>query len=737
MLTLKTEISKINKIGAGMTNKLKKLGLKTVQDLIFHFPFRYDDFTKITAISKLQPETSANVVGKIELIQNKRSLHKRMNITEALVSDDSETVKIIWFNQPFIARNLHVGDKVSLAGKIESDYSGMTMKSPAYEKIINNQTLHTQGLVPNYHLTGNITQKQVRFLIKQIISLADQIIDWLPDSIKNNLNLLNLVDAVTKIHFPKTNTDIEQAKKRLGFDELFLIQLQSQLIKKQIKSKKAIAVKFLEKETKQFVKNLNFKLTDAQRKAAWEILQDIGQSTPMSRLLEGDVGSGKTVVAVIAMLNVALNNKLGGQSALMVPTEILAQQHFNSISKLLAGTGIKIGLITRSEKKMNNELGIRKKELEIKNKKLNQKENKKNKKIHNSKFIIHNSNIIIGTHALIQEKIKFKNLVLAIIDEQHRFGVEQRKMLVEKAGVKEAETEVELLSADSADRSSTSVSALTSNKNRQSKIPHILSMTATPIPRSLALALHGNLDISIINEMPKGRKKVITKIVPEENRQKAYDFIQEQIKNNRQVFVICPLIDFSDKLGVKSVKQEFEKLDKQIFPNLSIAILHGRMKSKEKETIMRDFLNNKINILIATSVVEVGIDVPNASIMMIEGSDRFGLSQLHQFRGRVGRSEHQSYCFLFTDNSSEKTSDRLQALVDCDDGFALAKMDLKFRGPGEVYGTAQTGFPELKIASLFDYNSIKQARDQVERLLNQDFDLKNYPELKKRMAHNA
>lgn len=718
MLTLNTDIEKINRVGLTTAKRLKKLGITTIQNLLFYWPFRYDDFTKLTPIDQLQPDTKANIVGQIELIQNKRSPRKRMYITEALVSDGTETIKVIWFNQPFIARNLHVGDTVSLAGKIYNDYGGIMMNSPTYEKIyptpaspakVGSATplldkerelggevkpVHTQGLVPNYHLTANITQKQIRFLIKQVIGLARQIPDWLPIEIKKDLQLSDLGGSITKIHFPKNQADIEKAKQRLGFNELFLIQLQSQIIKQELKSAKAQIIKFKEKETKNFVNSLPFKLTNAQRKTSWEILQDISKNRPMTRLLEGDVGSGKTIVAVIAMLNAALNNK---QAVLMVPTEILAQQHFDLICKLLNNFNIKIGLLTRSQKKINPATSHQPPAT------FKQTNNitKKN--------IIDNINkgkidIIIGTHALIQEDAQFNNLSLIIIDEQHRFGVKQRKALTVRTEQCPVPT-----------------------------TPHLLSMTATPIPRSLALALYGDLDISIIDEMPKNRKKIITRVVPEKKRKQAYDFILGQIKNNRQIFVICPLIDISDKLGVKSVREEYKKLNEQIFPNLKIDFLHGRMKAKEKQEIMQNFLNNKTKILVSTSVVEVGIDIPNAAIMMIEGADRFGLAQLHQFRGRVGRREYQSYCFLFTDSNNEKTLSRLSALVNNNDGFSLAKMDLKFRGPGEVYGTAQKGFPELKIASLFDYELIKQAKQEAEKIIKIDASLTNWPLLKNKL----
>lgn len=694
MLDLNTDITKINRVGLATAKKLKKIGVESIEDLLFYFPFRYDDYNEITQIKDLKPEMKTNIVGTIELIQNKRSPRKRMSITEALISDETDTIKAIWFNQAFIAKNLRVGDKVSLSGKVEDDYGGLLIKSPVYEKIYTSsqhtpnpsregilKNVHTQGIVPNYHLTANLTHKQVRFLIKQIISLADQIADWLPEEIKKNQKLLDMPSAIKKIHFPKSEEDIKEARKRLAFNELFLIQLQSQITKKNSEGHVSAKINFQENETKKFVDSLPFKLTNAQKKSAWEIIQDLEKEKPMTRLLEGDVGSGKTIVACLAILNVALNKK---QSALMVPTEILAEQHFESISKLFAKNSIKIGLITRTLQRANWDF---------------KSKNKKDKK----QEIAENADIIFGTHALIQEEINFKNLALAIIDEQHRFGVEQRKKLSEKS------------------------------KIRHSKSPHLLSMTATPIPRSLALALYGDLDISIINEMPKDRKKIITKIVDESKRAQAYQFIREKIQSGQQVFVVCPLIDISDKLGVKSVKEEYKKLNEQIFPDLEIAFLHGKIKSQEKNEIMKKFLNNEIKILVSTSVIEVGIDVPNASIMMIEGADRFGLAQLHQFRGRVGRGSEQSFCFLFTESQEPKTLDRLRALEQNDSGFELAKIDLKHRGPGEVYGTMQKGFPELKIASLFDYELMKQAQNEADNILNKNSSLENWPLLKEKM----
>ena len=683
MLTLTSSIKEINKVGVATARQLKNFNIETVEDLLHYYPFRYDDFSAVVPINALQAGLNVNIVGYIELIQNKRSPRKKMNITEALIADDTGSVKIIWFNQPFIGRSLQAGDKVSFSGQVAEDYSGVYLKSPNYEKIGQDKGSHTQGLVPNYHLTSGLTQKQLRFLISQIINLSEKLVDCMPLEIKNNLSLLDLKDAIKNIHFPQKKESLEKARKRLSFDELFLIQLRSQLIRRDALQCVSASIKFLEKETREFVKNLPFELTKDQKITTWKILQDLEKKKPMARLLEGDVGSGKTIVAVIAMLNAALNKK---QSVLMVPTEILAKQHFTSICKLLDSNDIKVGLVTNSDKKLNYEPKI--------------KEPKKKK--YDSSFIIQNSDIVIGTHSLIQEGVNFNNLSLAIIDEQHRFGVHQRKKLIEESGDKKTS-------------------------------PHLLSMTATPIPRSLALALYGDLDVSIIREMPKGRKQIVTQIVLDQEREACYKFVRENIQAGRQVFVVCPLIDVSDKLGVKSVKEEFEKLNNVIFKDLEMAMIHGKMKPLEKEEIMQGFVDNKIKILVSTSVIEVGVDIPNASIMIIEGADRFGLAQLHQFRGRVGRGEHQSHCFLFSESNSPKTLERLNALVNSNDGFALAQADLRLRGPGEVYGTMQKGFFELKIASLFDYNLMQKAKDEICKLFTQDPKLEKWPTLKKKI----
>lgn len=676
-----------------MANKLKKLEIETVEDLLYHLPYRYEDYSRTTFIKDALPGQHLNIQGTVDLIQNKRSSKKRLNITEAIIKDDTSQIKVIWFNQPFITRNIKTGNKVSLAGKAELNQGAVTLVSPVYEKINGNKPIHTQGIIPVYHSTEGITQKQIRYLVSKALPTTANIQDPLPLFIKNSLNegdfFYELKSALYKIHSPQNYTDINRAKNRLAFDELFFHHLKFQLIKKDIKSNQATPIPFQQEETKQMVNNLPFRLTDAQRRTTWKILQDMEGNVPMTRLLEGDVGSGKTVVAAIAMLNTALagKEKNGYQSALMAPTEILAYQHFRSLASFLKDFPLRIALLTGGKKIITEYDGKTK---SVSKKKL--LENIKNGKM----------DIIIGTHALIQENVAFKNLVFSIVDEQHRFGVEQRKTLINKS------------------------------ENKQT-VPHLLSMTATPIPRSLALAMFSDLDISIINEKPGGRKPIITKIVPPGKRNQAYKFIDEKQQEGRQIFVICPLIDSSEKKEVKSVKQEYQKLNEQIFPDISIGILHGKLKSKEKEKVMKDFLEGKFQILVSTSVVEVGVDVPNATVMIIEGAENFGLSQLHQFRGRVGRGEHQSYCFLFTDSDNEKTAKRLQALVNTQDGFALAKKDLELRGSGDIYGTAQKGFPQFKIASLFDQQLMRIAKEQAGQLIEKDPDFKQYPELKQKI----
>jgi len=619
-ITLQTPVAKLYGIGPSYVKKLKKLGIETVKNLLYHLPHRYEDFSNLSKIKNLKPGQTATICGRILQIRTSKTYKKRMFLTEALVEDQTSAIRTIWFNQPFLTKNLQKGTNIALAGKINFDQNGLYFSNPVYE-IAREDFIHTARLVPVYPETKGITSRWLRYQIKKLIQS------------------LNLPWTLKQVHFPDSLKSALKAKRQLVFGELLLLQLYMLQQREKSKKPKAPIIEFNQKLIKSFVNSLPFKLTNAQRQASWEILQDIEKPYPMNRLLEGDVGSGKTVVSTIAALAAA---HAGYQVVFMAPTEILAEQHYQAISKLLKKNNLKIGLITKSVKKFTQ-------------------------------------NIIIGTHALLNQQ--FNNLGLAIIDEQHRFGVRQRAAL--------------------------------SNA-------HLLTMSATPIPRTLALTLYGDLNISLLDEMPKGRQKIITKIIAPANRGKAYDFIRDQIKQKHQVFIICPLIEESAILQTKAVKLEFENL-KKVFPELKIGLLHGKLKNKQE--VMLDFIQNKINILVSTSVIEVGIDIPNATVMMIEGSERFGLAQLHQLRGRVGRGKHQSYCFLFTESGSKRTGQRLKALLECSNGFELAEKDLQIRGPGQFLGTRQSGLPDFAMASLADLKLIKQARQKAATI---------FPELGKR-----
>jgi ATP-dependent DNA helicase RecG len=690
MLTLETPVKNLTRVGQKVAKKLNELGIFNARDLLFYFPFRYDDFSRILPIKEaVLAQDAVTVRCTLEMIENHRSPRRHKIFTEALVADDSGKMKVIWFNQPFMAKVLVPGDKIYLSGKVTSDFWGTQMVNPVYEKETAREALHTGRVVPIYPLTENLSQKQLRFLIKLVLPARKYLHDPLPQNIKREMKIFDLLLALEFIHFPKNKEEAKNAAKRFKFEELFYLQLENELSRRELLKEKAPKVFFFEKYTKNFVDLLPYKLTEAQRKSAWEILTDLGARkkpafvSPMNRLLNGDVGSGKTVVAGIAVFNVILNKF---QAAFMAPTEILALQHFNTFAALFKNLDLKIGLLTRGFSKIFEKGEIK----EIKKSKLL-------KEIESGEI-----RFVIGTHALIQDKIKFHKLALAIVDEQHRFGVKQRARL--------------------------SVRGLTQiiMQNHAEKIfPHFLSLTATPIPRTLALIAYGDLDISILNEMPKGRKPIITKLVWPEFKADAYSFVRQEIKSGRQAFVICPLIDPSDKLGVRSVKEEFEKLKNEIFPEFEIAVLHGKMKSAEKNKIMTDFKDGKTQILVSTTVVEVGVDVPNATMMIIEGAERFGLAQLHQLRGRVGRGECQSYCLVFLETSSKEASQRLKIFADTLNGFELAEHDLKFRGPGDILGIRQSGLPTLKFANLDDIELLKLARDEAKKYVNFD------PEFKK------
>ncbi len=719
MINLSTSVEELPRVGIAYAKKLKKFGIKTVQDLLFYFPSRYDDFSEIISIKDARQRLKETVCvqGIITDIKNTRSFKKWMTITEATVQDNSGEIKIIWFNQPYLAKSLKEDDFVCLAGKVALYKEGIYLNNPAQERINeigeNEELTHTGRIVPVYAETRGVTSRWLRYVIKPLLyRFSEQVPESLPIEIIKKYKFLPVNEALWQLHFPESFEHADAAKARFSFEELFLIQLNVLKQRAKLMQKKSPVCKMDNDLMKKFTDSLPFKLTDSQKKCAFAILKDLEKSSPMSRLLEGDVGSGKTVVAAMASLS-ALKN--GHQVAFMAPTEILAKQHFKSISELLKDFNVKIGLLTGKEARICKEDET----FEVSKKSLNGD-------LENGQI-----DIAIGTHSLIQKTITFKDLALVVLDEQHRFGVEQRDHLI---------------------------------KNKK-LVPHLLSMTATPIPRTLALTVYGDLDLSLIDEMPKNRKKIKTVIVTPTQRKEAYDFIEKEVKDGKGVFVICPKIENKKSLSmpgfdaekpgitgsfvpqnypsnslaslalqeVKAVKEEYERLSTKIFPDLRITMLHGKMKAAEKEKIMIDFKNGEIDILVSTSVVEVGVDVPRATIMMIEGAERFGLSQLHQFRGRVGRSDMQSYCFLFTTSPDQLNRKRLKALVESNNGFELAQKDLEIRGPGSLYGTQQWGLPDMAMQGLSNIFLVEKTRTAAKEILEKDPNLEKYPLLKERL----
>lgn len=661
-LSLATPVSELTSVGKALTKRLKTLGLETVEDLLWYVPLRYDDFRQVGPIAQLQPDTQATVHGRLTMINNRRSWRSHKMVTEAIVEDATGSVRVVWFNQPYLTRTLAAGDEVSIAGRVRLDAIGMQFVGPQYEKIkpdIHTASVHTGRLVPVYPVTAGVTPKQIRFLVAQSLPVVEQIGDWLPEALRAHHHLLPLPEALREMHFPGNTSSLARARMRIGFEELFPVQYMVLLMKKKHASQEAPALLFHQDAIKQFVDALPYALTTDQKKVAWQIMQDMGQTRPMRRLVQGDVGSGKTVVAALAAWHALCNQK---RVLYMAPTEVLAHQQYTTLTRLFSSfSAVRIARLTSAETKK----GTLKKAIAA-----------------------GEYNLIVGTHALIQEDVKVPDLALVIVDEQHRFGVRQRQEISQR-GI---------------------------DGNRA---PHFLSMTATPIPRTYALVLYGDLDISVIRTKPAGRKPIITRLVTVRNRDQAYAFMRKQVLAGRQAFVICPLIDENDLLGVKSVAQEYERLRTEVFPEFPIAMLHGKMKPKEKNEIMEQFLAGTYAVLVSTSVIEVGIDVPNATIMLIEGAQRFGLAQLHQFRGRVGRGSEQSYCFVSAEDASKQARERLEFFATCDDGFALAEYDLEQRGAGELYGTVQSGYFSFQIASLADTPLIESTARIASALVSQ------------------
>jgi len=713
-INTETKLIDLPRMSAPYAARLKNMGLQKVSDLLFYFPSRYDDFSNIKNIKNLKFGEIATVSGIIKNVRNLRTFHYRI-LTQATIEQGGLSLRLMWFGQPYLIKALKIGEKINASGKISSDKNGILMYHPSFEiSSSQNKLTQTGKIVPVYPETKGVSSKWLRKKIDSLLYLAKNIPETLPIKTIQEYHLPKINISIENIHFPSSARSGIAAQKRFAFEKMLEIQLRILKDRQSLENEKSKALKIHLEEIKKFIQKLPFSLTQDQKRIVWEILQNISKPTPMNRLVEGDVGSGKTIVAAIAAFNSALEKK---QTALMAPTEILARQHFESFIKLFSEENISLALLTSSEKMMVN---LQDRKLEI----LKMKKGEIYKIIKEGKI-----DIVIGTHALIQESLEFQDLALAIIDEQHRFGTKQRKALRTKSGLE--------------------------------KIPHLLSLSATPIPRTLAIAFYGDLDISQLREMPLGRKKIDTKIISLKKRQVAYEFLREKLKEGQQAFVICPRIEigsaenpksvgnFSKEINlprvlsqqklnlkseIKAVKAEFENLSKNIFPDFNCAMLHGKMKADEKNRIMQDFKLNKIQILISTSIVEVGVDIPNATLMIIENAERFGLAQLHQIRGRIGRSEKQSFCFVFTNSTDQETIDRLEALVKSHSGFELAEYDLKLRGPGQFVGEKQSGIPDFAMSSLANLKMVNAAKKTAREILLDDPQLKKYPHFKEKMG---
>lgn len=669
MLPLDTPIDQLKMIGPVYASRLKKLELFTVGDLLYHVPTRYEDYSVVSKIAVLQPGEAVTIVCTVKEMKNIYTKYGK-KIQKAIVTDDTGEMEIIWYNQPYLTHVISPGLQIALTGTVTSSIGHkMTITSPDYEVIKqpDDQILiHSGRLVPVYPETAGVTSKWLRTRINTILyKLSPEIHEFLPEEIRSGNGLIGEKEALYGIHYPRTTEEADRCRKRLAFDELFIQQLNAQFRRKQWRESK-ISRKLTVDPDKiaQFISRLPFKLTISQNRVVSEILNDLCRDTPMNRLLEGDVGSGKTVVATIAMYCTYLNES---QSVLMAPTEILAQQHYATITKLLTPYHVKVGLLTGTTKVKD----------------------------------VTDCDVIVGTHAILFSE-KFPRLGLAIIDEQQRFGVEQRAHLREK-GVN----------------------------------PHVLSMTATPIPRTIALTLYADLDLSVISEMPIGRLQVKTWVVPKEKRLAAYEWIKKQIKlpdAKRQAFILCPFIEESETMvTVKAAVKEYDYLKSEIFSDFKLGLLHGRLTVREKNEVIEQFQTGKMEILVTTPVVEVGIDIPSATIMLIEGSERFGLAQLHQLRGRVGRGTLQSYCLLFTDADGDLPLKRLKLLETVYNGPELAENDMKLRGSGDLYGTRQHGRYGLKIARFSDIELIRASKRAAEMVISRPKSMEEFPLLHEKM----
>jgi ATP-dependent DNA helicase RecG len=722
-ITLDTPLSLLSRISPLHQKGLEKIGLHTVRDLLFHFPLRYADMRSTTGAGTLYKGQSVTIYGVMEKVDVKRSFKGHIPMTTAYISDNTGHIRSVWFNQAYIGKIYPEGTKVRVSAIVQEDSKGLFLSNPHIEAVSlipeNTESLFgstknedIQFLTPIYPETKGISSLYLYTLIKKALlhRVLEEIEDPLPKELLEKLHLPLLREALLYIHFPKSESLTVAARKRFAFEEIFYMQIKNQCEKMEAKNLLAYPITLRDKELTMFIDSFPFTPTTAQMDAIKSILKDMKKNQPMGRLLEGDVGSGKTFVAAsvaYAVLHTTHSSQQTLQVAYMAPTEILAKQHFESFISYFKDTGIEIGLLTGS--------GCKKYPSKLTDEPTD---------ISRAQLITWLANgrvsIVIGTHALIQKSVDFAHLALVIIDEQHRFGVKQRQELTQKNRLKKNDP----LSPSSA----LPVSSQTSTK----KIPHLLSMTATPIPRTLALTMFGDLDLTVIDSMPKNRKPIITEIVKPSNRTATYDHIRKELQSGRQVYVICPRIDEQDeeerqKRILKSVKEEAKRLSEEIFPEFIVDILHSKMKKNEKEEVMQDFLDKKSDILVATSVVEVGVNVPNATCIIIEHADRFGLAQLHQLRGRVGRAEHQSYCYLFTEGTSDTTYTRLKALVTAKNGFELAEKDMMTRGIGALMDGKQWGVSDLAMEAIKNPKLVEIAQQEAQHLVEHDSTLSKHP----------
>ncbi len=671
-MRLDSPLTDIKGIGEQLGKKFAVLGIKTAGDFITYYPRKYDDYSDIQTIKQIKPgmvtirATIKQTVGRYA----SRGLH----ITEAVASDDTGSVRLIWFNQPYRSAAIKANQEYYISGEFALRRQRLSIQNPSAE-LVSSFPLNTARIVPIYRETKGLKSGQIRKALGRLVPIIKQLPETLPEWIINAERLLSRSEATLQMHFPDSPQELTAAKKRLGFEEVFQLTLAALLNKYQLLAEQAPVVTFTEQLARDFVAHLPFTLTDAQRRVIWQIYKDIQKPQPMNRLIEGDVGSGKTVVAAMAALMVLNQNQ---QVAFMAPTELLARQHADTLFNLYKPLGMSehVGLLVGGLKPTAKA--------------------EAHQRLANGDI-----KLMVGTHALIQEKANMHDLALVIVDEQHRFGVEQRKKLQAKAG----------------------------------HMPHLLSMTATPIPRSLALTLYGELDISVLDAKPANRKPVQSKLVPLAGRLKIYQAVDEQLGLGHQAFVVCPLITDSEYVASKSAEQVYEELKTGIFKHRKLALLHSKLKPAEKDDIMQAFIRHEYDLLVATTVIEVGVDVPNASVMVIENSDRFGLAQLHQLRGRVGRSGQQGYCYLvLSDNQAPKA--RMRALETSSDGFKLAEYDLQLRGPGAIYGTMQHGQLDLRVAKLTDTRLIAAARTRAQEFIDKQEDLLQYKELYEHVRNN-